>query len=67
MTTIFEGTPTYPGITGDRARVAHIEGRVLIRSVDTMAEEAVTIVMTPEQAVKLAEAIVNAANEAAPQ
>lgn len=67
MTTIFEGTPVYDGRRGDCARVTHIEGRVLIRAVDRMAEEAVTIAMTPDQAVKLAEAIVTAANEAAPQ
>ena len=50
MTTIFDGTPTYPGINGDRARVTSIEGRVLVRAIDIMAEEAVTIALTPEQA-----------------
>lgn len=64
MTTIFDGTPTYTGINGDRARVTSNDGRVLVRAIDAMAEEAVTIAMSPEQAVTLAAAIVDAANEA---
>lgn len=64
MTTIFDDTPTYHGLSGDRARVTTIEGRVLIRAVDTMTEEAVTIAMTAQQAHQLAEAIVRAASDA---
>jgi hypothetical protein len=64
MTTIFEGTATHHGLNGDRARVTCIESRVLIRAADTMAEEAVTIAMSPDQARKLAAAIMVAANDA---
>lgn len=65
MSTVFTDTPVYPGRQGDCARVTHIDGRVLIRAIDRVAEEAVTIAMSPEQAVALAAAIVDAANEAA--
>lgn len=61
MTTIFDGTPKYPGLQGDLARVTFIEDRVLIRAVDTMAEEGVTIAMTVQQACDFAAAIVRAA------
>ena len=64
MTIIFDGTPKYPGLQGDMARVTSIEDRVLIRDVDAMAEEGVTIAMSPEQARRLAEAIKDAAAEA---
>lgn len=64
MTTIFDDTPKYHGLQGDLARVTSIEDRVLIRAVDTMAEEGVTIAMSPEQACRLAEAIKDAAAEA---
>lgn len=64
MTAIFDGTPVYDGRKGDCARVTHIEGRVLIRAVDRVAEEAVTIAMTPEQAETFAEAIARTAFEA---
>lgn len=64
MTTIFTGTPKHPGINGDYARVTRIAGRVLIRAVDRVAEEAVTIAMSPEQAVAMAAAIVDAADRA---
>ena len=64
MTTVFEGSPTFVGISGDYARVMVVEDRVLIRAVDAMAEEAVTIAMTPDQARRLAEAIKDAAAEA---
>ena len=64
MTTIFDDTPKYPGLHGDMARVTYIEDRVLIRAIDSMAEEAVTIAMTPDQARALATAIVVAANDA---
>ena len=64
MTTIFDDTPKYSGLHGDHARVTAIEDRVLIRAIDSMAEEAVTIAMTPEQARALATAIVVAANDA---
>lgn len=64
MTTIFDGTPKYPGLQGDLARVTSIEDRVLIRAVDTMAEEGVTIAMSPDQARVLAAVLVVAANDA---
>lgn len=60
MTTVFDDTPKYQGLTGDVARVTCIEDRVLIRAVDAMAEEGVTIAMSPEQARRLAEAIKDA-------
>ena len=60
MTTIFKGTPKYQGNGGDSARVADFDGRVLIRAVDRVAEEAVTIAMTPDQA----QGIVAAAEQA---
>ena len=64
MTTIFDGTPKYRGLQGDLARVTSIEDRVLIRAVDTMAEEGVTIAMSPDQARALAAGLVVAANDA---
>ena len=67
MTTIFDDTPKYPGLHGDMARVTYIKDRVLIcaiDSIDSMAEEAVTIAMTAEQARDLAKAIKDAAAEA---
>ena len=64
MTTVFEWTPKYPGLYGDMARVTYIEDRVLIRAIDEMAEEAVTIAMTPDQARSLAAGIVAAADNA---
>lgn len=64
MTTIFDGTPKYPGLQGDLARVTSIEDRVLLRAVDTMAEEGVTIAMTPDQARTLCAAIRDAADVA---
>ena len=50
MTTVFEGSPKFSGISGDYARVMVIEDRVLILAVDEMDEESVTIPMTPAQA-----------------
>lgn len=64
MTTIFEGTAIFHGIRGDRARVAAIEGRVLLRCADTMADEAATVAFTPEQARKLAAALLAEADNA---
>ena len=64
MTTIFDNTPKYPGLHGDMARVTAIKDRVLIRAVDRVAEEAVTIAMTPDQARELAAGIVAAAENA---
>ena len=65
MTTIvFKGSPKFGGISGDHARVTAFDDRVLIRAVDTMAEEAVTIAMTPAQARDLAAGIVAAAEKA---
>lgn len=62
--TVFEGSPIYRGLTGDNARVTRIEDRVLIRAVDIVAEEGVTIAMTPAQARDFAMAIVFAADKA---
>ena len=64
MTTVFEGAPKFGGISGDSARVMVIEDRVGIRAIDAMAEEAVTIAMTPDQARALAAGIVAAAENA---
>ena len=61
MTTVFEGTPKFIGIRGCHARVTTVEDRVPIRAIDAMAEEAVTIAMTPDQAHALAAGIVVAA------
>lgn len=50
MTTIFADTPKYPGQRGDHARVTVSPlGDVLIRAVDIVAEEALTIAMSPDQ------------------
>ena len=64
MTTIFKGTPVYDGLRSDCARVTSIEDRVLIRAVDRVAEEAITIAMTPDQARDLAAGIIAAAEKA---
>ena len=58
MSTIFEFSPKFAGLNGDKARVATLHGRVLIRS----------IAMTPDQARALAVGIIVAAGQAeAPQ
>lgn len=64
MTTIFEGSPVYDGRRGDCAQVTHFDGRVLIRAVDHLAEEAVTIALTPDQARAFAAGMVAAAENA---
>ena len=64
MTTVFEGSPKFGGISCDHARVTAIEDRVLIRAIDAMAEEPVTIAMTPDQARELAQGIIAAAEKA---
>ena len=64
MTTLFEDSPKFSGISGDYARVTGIEDRVLIRAIDSMAEEYVIIAMTPDQARSLAAGIVAAADNA---
>ena len=64
MTTVFEGRPKFGGISGDYARVRVLEDRVLIRAIDAIAEEGVTIAMTPKQARELAAGIVAAAEKA---
>ena len=63
MTTVFEGSQKFGGI-GDSARVIVFEDRVLILSIDAMAEEAVTIAITPAQARDLAQGIIAAAEKA---
>ena len=60
----FEGTPKFCGISGDYARVMVVEDRVLIRAVDAMADDAVTIILTPKHARDLAAGIVAAAEKA---
>lgn len=57
MTTVFEGSPTFVGISGDHARV-------LIRAIDAMDEDVYAIYMTPEQARAFAAGIVEAAEKA---
>ena len=65
MSTIFEGTPKSKGQHGDYARVVvSPTGTVLVRAVDSVAEESVTVAFSPEQARALAAAIVVAANDA---
>ena len=64
MTTVFDGSPKFGGISGDHARVTEIGDRVLIRAIDATAEEAVTIAMTPDQARAFAAGIVAAADNA---
>lgn len=64
MTTVFEGTPVYDGRRGDCARVTNIEGRILIRAVDRVAEMDATIAMRPDQARALAAGILDAAEQA---
>ena len=64
MTPGFEGIPQFGGICGDYARVTTANDRVMIRVIDPIAEEAVTIAMTPKQARALAAGIVAAAEKA---
>ena len=64
MTTVFDDTPKFGGISGDYARVTAIEDRVLIRVIDAMTEQAVTIAMRPDQARALAAGILDAAEQA---
>ena len=64
MTTVFEDSPKFSGISSVHTRVTTIEDLVLIRAVDRVAEEAVTIAMTPDQARSLAAGIVAAAENA---
>ena len=64
MTTVFEGSPKFGGIGGYFARVSAIEVLVLVRAIDEMAEEAVTIALTPAQARELAQGIIEAADRA---
>ena len=64
MTAVFTGTPKFTGISGDYARVTQIDGRVLIRVLDGVAEEAVTIFMAPNKARALAQGIIAAAEKA---
>ena len=64
MTTVFEGSPKFGGISGDYARVMVIEDRVLICAIDEMDEKAAVIAMTPAQARNLAQGIIAAAEKA---
>lgn len=64
MSTSFEGTTKYPGIASDNARVTHNEKHVLIRAMNRVAVEGMTIIMTPAQARALAHGIIVAADKA---
>ena len=64
MTNVFTNTPVYSGRRGDCARVTSFHCCVLIRVLDGVAEEAVTVAMTPEQARALAQGIIEAADRA---
>lgn len=65
MTTIFADTPKYNGQRGDHARVTVSPlGDVLIRAVDVVAEEALTIAMSPDQARAFAAGLLVAAGDA---
>ena len=64
MTTIFEGSPKFGGISGDHARVMALNGLVLIRVVDVEFADAVVISITPAQARALAQGIIAAAEKA---
>ena len=64
MTTVFEGSPKFGGISGDYVRVTEDKDRAMIRVIDVLAEEAVTISMTPAQARDLAARIIAAAEKA---
>ena len=61
MTTVFEGSSKFGGISGDYARVMVIEDRVIIRAINPRVKKAVTISMTPDQARDLADGIIEAA------
>ena len=63
-TTVFEGSPKFSGISGDYARVMGIVDLVMIHAVDSMAEAAAILSMTPEQARDLAQGIIAAAEKA---
>ena len=64
MTIVFEGSPKFGGIGGDYVSVTEVKDGVLIRVIDVLAEEAVTIAMTPAQARDLAQGIIAAAKKA---
>lgn len=65
MSTIFADTPKYPGQRGDHARVTVSPmGDVLIRAVDIVDEEALTVAFSPDQSRALAAAIMVAASDA---
>ena len=64
MTIVFEGCSKFGGIGGDYVSVTEVKDGVLIRVIDVLAEEAVTIAMTPKQARALAAGIVAAAEKA---
>ena len=64
MTTVFEGTPTFIGINGGQVHVSMLACLVFIRTIDVIAEEAVTIAMRPDQARALAAGILDAAEQA---
>ena len=64
MSTVFDGSQKFGGISGDYARVTALNDLILIRAVDTAFDDAVTISMTPAQARELAAGIVAAAKKA---
>lgn len=64
MTTTFEGSQEFPGISGDYARVTDFYDCVMIHTFDLLSSEAATIGMTPGQARALAQGIIEAADRA---
>ena len=68
MSTFYDDVPKIPGIRGDYAKIAYVDDvepkRVLIRAVDAVAEEAVSLAFSLDQARVLAAAIVAAADQA---
>ena len=64
MTTVFEGSPKFGGISGNHIRVSMLWSLVLVRAIDAMTDETVTISMTPAQARAFAAGIVAAAEKA---
>ena len=59
MTPVFKGRTKFGGISGGHVRVAAVEDLILLRATDAMAEEAVTIAMTPKQARYLVDGILS--------
>ena len=54
MTTVFEDSPKFSGMSRDYARVMVIEDRVIIRAIDEMAELVSYGLVSPEMAKEFA-------------